>query len=112
MPRNACLKCGATCAPGETYCARDARPNTNKQRDYRGTAVYRKVRKLVLERDQGICHICLQPGADEIDHTPIPYRDLPRDATGKVPIAIALDPTNLKAAHGARTRELCNQKKG
>jgi 5-methylcytosine-specific restriction endonuclease McrA len=33
-----------------------------------GTRAWRTLRAHVLERDHGICHVCGQPGANEVDH--------------------------------------------
>ena len=33
-----------------------------------GTRQWRKVRAQVLERDRGICHVCGEPGSDQVDH--------------------------------------------
>ena len=51
------------------------------------TPAWRKLRPLILERDAGICHVCHQPGATEVDHV-IPFAEGGTD-----------DPTNLAAIH-------------
>lgn len=32
------------------------------------TAAWRRLRVIVLDRDHGICHVCQQPDANEVDH--------------------------------------------
>jgi hypothetical protein len=61
-------------------------------------AKWRNVRKRVIQRDQGICHLCRAMGchatcADSADHDPIPYSEC--EARGINP----LDMSNIKAAH-------------
>ena len=56
---------------------------------------WRKVRALVLERDRGVCHICHQLGADQVDH-------LTSRARGG-----SDDPSNLAAVHA----HPCHQRK-
>lgn len=56
------------------------------------TAEHRALRLEVLKRDRGICHVCHEPGADELDHI-IPVVECERRG---------LDPnvlTNLAAIH-------------
>ena len=49
------------------------------------TTEWRRLRKLVLARDQGICYVCGAPGADEVDHIDGDHHND--------------DPTNLAAIH-------------
>lgn len=75
---------------------------------------WRRIRLQVLKDHRGVCHICLHPGARQVDHTP------PR----KTLVRLGLDPNNpryLRPAHGngGNTRNPCptcgrncNQRKG
>lgn len=47
----------------------------------------------ILRRDNGICHLCGQPGADTADHL-IPWSQFPADQQHR-----ADHPSNLAAAH-------------
>lgn len=58
-------------------------------------AGYKKLRQEILDRDNGICHLCGLPGADTADH------DTPAAWDGENTHA------NLRAAHRA-----CNRAKG
>lgn len=108
MPRKACTKCGAASLAGTSRCVlHPYEPSSNQLREYRGSAEYRQTLADVLERDNYLCHICSEYGADSMDHHPVPHSKLPRNAAGQVPRAIALDKNNLCAAH-----KLCNSKKG
>lgn len=49
------------------------------------TREWRQLRRAILARDAGICHVCHQPGADEVDH-------IDSDHTND-------RPTNLAAIH-------------
>jgi 5-methylcytosine-specific restriction protein A len=51
------------------------------------TAAWKALRLQILERDQGICYVCHQPGADEVDHV------VPHSLGGSD------DPSNLAAIH-------------
>lgn len=55
----------------------------------------------IIRRDDGICHICGQPGADTADHI-IPWSKFPPDAKADADRA-----GNLAAAHG-----VCNRIRG
>lgn len=55
---------------------------------------------MVIARDGGICGICGHDGAITADHV-IPYRDWPKDETGK-PLPGLDFPDNMRAAHGTR----------
>lgn len=57
----------------------------------KGGRPWRRLVAHVLQRDQGICHICGHPGADTGDHL-----DALEDGGPE------LDPDNVKAAHGRR----------
>jgi 5-methylcytosine-specific restriction endonuclease McrA len=59
------------------------------------TRRYRKQRARVLARDDGVCWICGEPGADSVDHI-VRVRDGGTD-----------DPANLAAVHLA-----CNLRRG
>jgi hypothetical protein len=108
MPRKACTVCGGPSVGRSTRCrfhplARSA----SQQRDYRGLAIYRQTVERVIDRDAGVCHICGEAGATSIDHYPVSYRELRRRHGDAVPVAIALDETNLRAAHLS-----CNRRRG
>lgn len=100
-PRAACAICGAPSLPGKSRCGLHPRAATPAQkRAYRGTAAYRRVRRDVIARDAGICHLCGGPGADEIDHI-VPYADQdPRTRDD-------LDASQFLAAHRS-----CNARRG
>ena len=66
-----------------------ARPNAG-----RSGARWRACRIAVIDRDEGICHICGHAGADEADHHPLSLAEL--RAAGLDPD----DPAHSKAAHG------------
>lgn len=55
----------------------------------------------ILRRDNGICHLCGQPGADTADHL-IPWSQFPPDQQHR-----ADRPDNLAAAHAT-----CNRIRG
>lgn len=63
-------------------------------RDRTRTAAWRRVRLVILQRDSGICHVCRQPGANEVDHI-IPVAEGGTD-----------EATNLAAIH-----RVCHRKK-
>ena len=57
------------------------------------TKAWRKLRALVLRRDNGICWMCGQPGADTVDHL-VPWAEGGTDHW-----------TNLAACHGSKRPE-------
>lgn len=76
----------------------------------RGGRRWRTVRAEIL-RISDVCHICAHPGAGDVDHDPIPLREV--ELLGLDPC----DPANLKPAHGALSRcptcgKNCNGLKG
>lgn len=65
-------------------------------------ARWRRLVVYVVQRDRGICHICGHPMATEADHLE-PYTENPERA---------LDPSNLKAAHGMKPCPMCSEAAG
>lgn len=59
------------------------------------TSQWRRLRLQVLERDEGVCRLCGDPGATEVDH-------IVNVASG----GAELDPANCQAVH-----TLCHRKK-
>lgn len=103
------VKLCPTCGSRRRCAHRRGAGAPGKPRDYRGLAEYRRTRLAVLERDGYVCHLCNRgpaqdDPADTIDHTPTPYAALPRDGAGNVPLELALDEDNLKAAHARCNR--------
>lgn len=64
-------------------------PTTIPSTRRKGGRPWRRLVAYVLDRDQGICHLCGHPGADTGDH-------VHRIEDG----GLELDPDNVKAAHG------------
>jgi 5-methylcytosine-specific restriction endonuclease McrA len=66
----ACVKCGKPSM--ESYCdEHKPKPwatSTRKARVMLSGSAEEARRKRILKRDMGACHICDQPGADEVDH--------------------------------------------
>jgi 5-methylcytosine-specific restriction endonuclease McrA len=58
----------------------------------RNTAAWRRLAKLVIEEEGGICWLCGQPGADTADHV-VEVRVAPH---------LALVRSNVRAAHGRK----------
>lgn len=61
------------------------------------TAEWRALRKLVLRRDAGICHVCGKPGATDVDHV-IPFGEGGTD-----------EPSNLAPIHPRPCHQLKTQ---
>lgn len=76
-----------------------AKPNAGRK-----GARWQKCRRIVLERDTHICHICGHPGADQADHYPLSLAQL--KAAGLDPD----DPAHSRAAHGTRGCRYCPRK--
>jgi 5-methylcytosine-specific restriction endonuclease McrA len=78
--------------PNRPPVHRPFRPSTTKRQHKRADPYYtsahwRRLRALVLERDQGICQRCGRPGADTVHHI------IERSHGGSD------DPRNLEAVH-------------
>lgn len=68
------------------------------------TAEWKAKRLRILRRDQGVCHVCHLPGADEVDHV-VPRGEGGDDEESNL-AAIHDDPCHRKksAAEGLRAR--------
>jgi len=99
LPRP-CLNHPTRLVRGGSYCAECLKANERK----RGTTSQRfgpgwqRISREVIQRDNGICHICDLPGADTADH--LQPRNGQRQDT-------PADTAELAAAHRA-----CNSAKG
>jgi 5-methylcytosine-specific restriction endonuclease McrA len=96
MVKRPCLDCGvlttgSRCGPYSRV--QDRRRGTTAERFGSGWA---RISRAVIERDQGVCHICGREGADTADHL------VPRSAGGD-----STDMGLLAAAHRA-----CNSRRG
>ena len=67
------------------------RDMSQREKDGRGGAKWRRMRLAVLARDAGICWMCGRPGADQADHYPIRLKDGGPSTMD-----------NLRAAHGRK----------
>ena len=68
MIQRACATCGR---PSEqSYCEqhRDASTRLRRRRMGLSGGAWDTVRRRVLKRDQGVCYLCDQLGAEEVDH--------------------------------------------
>ena len=65
MIERACTVCGRI--SDKPRCPEHRRKPWDGARHGRGPGWTRR-RARILARDQGICHVCGQPGADEVDH--------------------------------------------
>jgi 5-methylcytosine-specific restriction protein A len=95
MVKRPCLSCGvlttgSRCGPCSR--AQDRRRGTTAERFGPGWA---RISRAVIARDEGICHICGEPGAGTADHL------VPRSLGGDN------DPSLLAAAHRS-----CNSRRG
>lgn len=68
------------------------------------TPTWRKTRARILKRDHGICHVCGQPGADEVDHVIPDFEGGPSTIDNLAPIHD--DPCHRRksSAEGLRAR--------
>jgi 5-methylcytosine-specific restriction endonuclease McrA len=102
VPRKVCI-CGRPALPGKSRCELHPRiPTSNQQRPYRGSAAYKRLRPIVLERDGYRCHLCgrSDPPADEIDHV-VPYSKM-----------IPEHRDELRADDFAASHRSCNRRRG
>lgn len=72
----------------------EGNPSTPPTRSRTGRP-WQRLKRRIIRRDGGICHLCGKPGADTADHL-IPHA-----------LGGTMAPSNLKAAHVA-----CNRKRG
>lgn len=74
--------------------------------------VQRATRRRILERDRGICYVCHQPGADQVDHV-IPVTEGGTSSDDNL-AAIHDRPChkNKTSAEAARARARARQQKG
>jgi 5-methylcytosine-specific restriction endonuclease McrA len=66
----ACVRCGVPSR--ESYCP-EHKPtpwatSTRRSKVRLSGSAEQARRKRILERDMGVCHVCDQPGADQVDH--------------------------------------------
>jgi ribosomal protein L32 len=108
MPRSSCPTCGAARTAGAA-CPVCGSGRRSPARGYRGLAGYREMRARVLALSD-VCHLCGDPGADEIDHV-IPYA-AQDPATRDDPSTWRVE--DFRPVHGRLTapQYRCNQRRG
>lgn len=92
MPRYFCAPCSTT---HDTPRCPNRKPTRGPSSKVTGRRDWRKLKRQIIKRDNGICWICRESGADSVDHLQ------------PVSMGGTNDPENLKAAH-----LLCNQQRG
>jgi 5-methylcytosine-specific restriction endonuclease McrA len=99
MSTRVCAKPGCPkFTDGERFCPAHTPESGWKRRPSRAKGLRteddRKRRSNILRRDKGVCYVCSEPGADEVDHV-VPLWKFKAGLASGSPDA----PTNLKAIH-------------